>query len=124
VAQIKVLLVEDDPQFVYLIQRYAAASGCALVHADNACQVMSFVQQNPPDLILIDIFPSKMNGSQILSDLKANPVTRQIPAFVCSASDTVIHEWEDRAEGFLLKPVMYEDFCRILATATIDRNET
>ena len=123
-AQTKVLLLEDDPQFVYLIQRYAEASGCLLIHAANAHQALILAQQNPPDLILIDIAPGTLsNGWQILGDLKLNPITSHIPAYICSANDTVMHLWIDRADGFLVKPVMYEDFSTILSNIMTERGE-
>lgn len=111
----KVMLVEDDPQFVYLIQRYARTSGCQMIHVDSAPQAMTLAQQERPDLILLDIGVSGTDGWQILQALKTDPITRKIRVFVCSASEVAMQGWEEHADGCLLKPVMYEDFLAALA---------
>ena len=114
----KVMLVEDDPQFVYLIQRYARSSGCQVAHVDSVNQAVPLAQQEQPDLILLDIPQSGTTSWQVLQALKADPATRKIPVFVCSASEVATRGWEEYAEGCLLKPVMYEDFMAALS-ATI-----
>ena len=114
----KVMLVEDDPQFVYLIQRYARSSGCQLVHVDSISQAVSQAQKELPDLVLLDLALNGTDGWQVLQSLKADPVTSAIPVFICSASEVATRGWEDRADGCLLKPVMYEDFMTALAATS------
>jgi len=58
-------------------------------------------------LILLDI-PRLEDSWQVLQALKADPITRKIPVFVCSASEVATRGWEEYADGCLLKPVMYE----------------
>jgi CheY-like chemotaxis protein len=112
----KVMLVEDDPQFVYLIQRYASSSGCQIVHVDSLIQTVSLAQKELPNLILLDLALNGADGWQVLQSLKANPVTSKIRVFVCSASEVATRGWEEYADGCLLKPVMYEDFVSAVAT--------
>ena len=110
----KVMLVEDDPQFVYLIQRYARSSGCQLIHVDSISRAVSLAQKELPDLILLDLALNGTDGWQVLQSLKADPVASKIPVFICSASEVATRGWEDLADGCLLKPVMYEDFLAVL----------
>ncbi len=119
-SQPKILLVDDDFQFLYLVQRYADASGCTLIHAYGANQAKSFALQEIPDIILIDVGPVPLEKQKILHTLKTDPDTCQIPVYICSASETAIVGWEDEADGFLIKPVMYEDFKKILASVIIE----
>jgi CheY-like chemotaxis protein len=114
----KVMLVEDDPQFVYLIQRYARSSGCQLIHVDSISQAVSQAHSELPDLVLLDLALNGTDGWQVLQALKSDPVTSTIPVVVCSASEVAARGWEEYADGCLLKPVMYEDFMAALA-ATI-----
>ena len=111
----RVMLVEDDPQFAYLIQRYARSSGCQLIHVDSIGRAVSQAQKEFPDLILLDLALNGTDGWQVLQALKADPVTSTIPVFVCSASEVATRGWEEYADGCLLKPVMYEDFMAALA---------
>jgi CheY-like chemotaxis protein len=111
----KVMLIEDDPQFVYLIQRYASSSGCQLIHGDSITQAVSLAQKEMPHLILLDLAMAGTDGWQVLQALKADPLTSKIPVFICSASEVATRGWEEYAEGCLLEPVMYEDFVAALA---------
>lgn len=110
----KVMLVEDDPQFVYLMRRYAASSGCHFLHADSASATLELAQQERPDLILLDVMLCADDSREVLTALKADHTTRGIRLYLCSASEEALHEWEHEADGCLLKPVMYEDFLAIL----------
>lgn len=113
-----VLLVEDDPQFAYLIQRYAQSSGCEFIWVNSTSEAASQIQQALPDLILLDLALSGTDDWQALQALKANPVTCKIPVFVCSSSEVAAQGWEEYAEGCLLKPIMYEDFVAALAATS------
>ncbi len=121
----KIMLVEDDPQFVYLIQRYAHRSGCQIIHVDSISEAVPLAQKELPHLILLDLGLNGMDdwrsqSWRFLQALKADPVTGKIPVFVCSASEVATRGWEEYADGCLLKPVMYEDFMTALATTISD----
>ncbi len=110
----KVMLVGDDPQFAYLIQRYAAAGGCQYIHTSSGGQALVLALDERPDLILLDISPGGPSGWHVLRALKADPTLRRIAVFVCSANEAAMHECEEQADGCLLKPIMYEDFLAAL----------
>lgn len=111
----KIMLVEDDPQFVYLMQRYAASSGCQLIHADPPGATLQSARQEHPDLILFDMAPGASESCAVLAAFKADEATRGVPLYLCSANEAVLHQWQHQADGCLLKPVMYEDFLAVLA---------
>jgi CheY-like chemotaxis protein len=111
---LKVMLIEDDPEFIYLMQRYARASGCQLIHPASASQAVRVAESERPELVLLDITPGEHDSRAVLASLKAGRATCHIPLYLCSASEAALREWEHQAEGCLLKPVMYEDFLAIL----------
>lgn len=112
---VNVLLVQEDPEFAYVIERYAASRGCEF----NKIRIGQFdalaALQERPDVILLDIGVSLESSRRFFIECKTNAKTRQTPVYVCSASEAIVQEWEDLVEGCLLKPVMYEDFVEILA---------
>ena len=112
----KVLLVEDDPGFLYLIRRYAETAGCELFAAADFQKALALAETERPTLVLVSDRPG-VTGQELVRDLAANPATRHIPIFLCSTSDSAPSTWREAATGFLLKPVMYEDFLNILAEA-------
>ncbi len=111
-----VLLIGEDPEFVYLMQRYAETSGCLLLHTPSFDQAFSLARQEQPSLILMDLTFPDSHHLQNLHSLKVDPATCHIPVFVCSTSETVLAESEEQADGCLLKPVMYQDFVMALVS--------
>jgi len=110
-----VMLIEDDPQFVYLMQRYATSSGCRLVHVEPRAAIIPLAQQEHPDLIMLDLQMPGRDSEDVMRTLRAHPTTRIIPIIICSALDIAAYAWEDEADGRLIKPVMYNDFLAALA---------
>lgn len=110
----KVMLIESDPEFLYLIQRYVRASGCQLIHPASTHQAIRAAETERPDLVLLDITPAARDSRAVLASLKADRATCHIPLYLCSSSEAALRDWEHQAEGCLLKPVMYEDFLAIL----------
>lgn len=111
-----VMLVEGDPEFIYLMQRYALSSGCQIVRVDSVNQAVRRAQTDRPVLILMDPARNATECGQALQDLKADPLTSRIPVLICSANEVAMDGWKEDADGFLLMPVMYDDFLAVLAT--------
>lgn len=113
------MLVEDDSQSLYLIERYANTSGCQLVSAWEGKEALTLAQQARPTLILLDIVLSGMMGWEVLQILRADPLTCRIPVIICSALDEVEHAQAAGAVGYLHKPVYYQDFVAALKQAGV-----
>ncbi len=116
----KAILIEDDPEFRYLIQRYAGTSGWELVLAGAAGTLVGQIRRERPDAILLDVTPSLTDGARILQELKTDPIACRIPLFVCVASQIDVDRYAGQADGCLLKPVMYEDFVGALSEVRPD----
>ena len=112
----KIMLVEDDPQFAYLIERYARSRGCQIHRVHSFSEAVPIAQNELPDLILLDLALNGAAGWQVLQALKANPITRKLDVFICVANEAAAHGWEDYADGCLVKPVMFEDFVTAVAS--------
>jgi CheY-like chemotaxis protein len=111
------MVVEDDSQSLYLIERYANTSGCRLVSAWGGKDALTLAQQAHPTLILLDIVLSGMMGWEVLQILRADPLTCDIPIIICSALDEADRAQEAGAVGYLRKPVYYQDFVAALKQA-------
>lgn len=112
----KMLLVEDDPGFLYLLRRYADRAACQLIATAEVQEALSLAQTEQPNFVLVSDRPGA-TGQEIVQGLKANPVTRHIPIFLCSTSGAAPSAWRDEVDGHLVKPIMYADFLNILAEA-------
>src|SRR5512137_2927718 len=102
-----ILIVDDEPFNVdYLKQELEEADHETSV-AVNGQEALGEVQRHAPDLILLDIMMPVMDGFEVLSRLKANPATRDIPVIVISAQNdlrSVVRGIQLGAEDYLPKP--------------------
>jgi len=109
-----VMVVEDDSQSLYLMERYARTSGYQLVNAWQGGEALTLARQARPAVILLDIVLSGIMGWEVLQALRADPITCHIPVIICSALDEAENAQEAGANGYLRKPVYYQDFLAAL----------
>src|SRR5574342_583571 len=103
----KILIVDDEPFNVDYLEQELEDSDYRIMAAANGQEALEKVQAEPPDLILLDIMMPVMDGFEALSQLKANPATRDIPVIVISAhSDlqNMVKGIQLGAEDYLPKP--------------------
>jgi sigma-B regulation protein RsbU (phosphoserine phosphatase) len=103
----KILIVDDEPFNVDYLEQELEEIKCDTIAAINGQDALDKVQSEVPDLILLDIMMPIMDGFEVLSQLKANPATRDIPVIVISASNdlqSVVKGIQMGAEDYLPKP--------------------
>jgi len=103
----KILIVDDEPFNVDYLEQELEDSNYETIAAVNGQDALDKVESEKPDLILLDIMMPLMDGFEVLSRLKANPNTRDIPVIVISASNdlgSVVKGIKSGAEDYLPKP--------------------
>ena len=75
----KILIVEDDPLMARLYQKIFTFEGYEVELATNGEEALEKTKTIKPNLLLLDIMMPRMNGLQVLEQLKAHPDTRSIP---------------------------------------------
>ncbi len=106
-ANPKILIVDDEPFNVDYLQQELEEAGYETTAAANGQEALRRVTLDAPDLILLDIMMPIMDGFQVLSYLKANPCTRDIPVIIISANNdlsSVAKGIQLGAEDYLPKP--------------------
>lgn len=102
-----ILIVDDIPVNIQLIQSYLAAAGYETVVAQNGEEAIFRVRESLPDLILLDVMMPKMNGLDTCRILKQNKQTQHIPIIMVTALnelDDKIRGIEAGADDFISKP--------------------
>jgi phosphoserine phosphatase RsbU/P len=102
-----ILIVDDEPFNVDYLEQELEEVDCETIAAVNGQDALAKVQYHVPDLILLDIMMPVMDGFEVLSHLKANPATRDIPVIVISAQNdlrSVVRGIQLGAEDYLPKP--------------------
>jgi len=89
-----ILIVDDDEIARYLLKGLFANSGYRLLEALGGVQGVRLATENKPNLIILDLSMPDMSGFEVLSALKANPETREIPVVIYTSQ---ILDGEERA---------------------------
>jgi len=104
----QIMVVDDDQDTVAILARHLQREGFVPIEANSGAQCLKLVQENEVDVILLDLMMPEMDGFQVVRELRANPVTAEIPVIMITARDDL----DARAEGmrlgvsdFLAKPV-------------------
>lgn len=106
-ASAKILVVDDTPNNVTLLEDMLTARGHSVATAADGVEALAKMASGAPDLVLLDIMMPRMNGYQVLEHLKADSKFRNIPVIVISAvddMDSVVRCVELGAEDYLPKP--------------------
>ena len=80
-----ILLGEDDIILAELYTERLKQEGFTVLHASNGEDVLTYVQEYHPALIILDIMMPKMNGLDVLKQLKDDPENKNIPVIICTA---------------------------------------
>jgi CheY-like chemotaxis protein len=103
-----ILVVDDNEQNLELLQAYLESLPCRILTATDGVEALSIVEQEDPDLILLDVMMPRMSGFEVCKKLKAQPSTRTIPIIMVTALNEigdVERGVESGTDDFLSKPV-------------------
>ena len=81
----KILLVDDEKEFLSFLKETLEARGFEVVVANNSVECGMELATEPPALILMDLKMPGIDGFQACEAIKRNPVTKEIPIIVVSA---------------------------------------
>jgi CheY-like chemotaxis protein len=119
---IQVLLVEDSPGDVRLTREaFREANVSIQLHvATDGVEAMAFLKQEAPhgdvprpDLILLDLNLPKMDGREVLANIKADDNLKTIPTVILTTSEAeadIVKSYELQANSYLSKPVQFDAF--------------
>jgi len=103
----KILLVDDDALLVRMYQKKLENDGYEVATADDGDVVSTKISKSKPDLILLDIMMPKVNGLQVLTKLKENKNTSNIPVILLTnvggSDDDINRGLELGAVAYLVK---------------------
>src|ERR1700760_4417602 len=106
--QSTVLIVDDNPQNVELLQAFLESMPVKLVTAVDGVDALEKVAQHQPDLILLDVMMPRMSGFQVCKRLKSDAKTRDIQVLMVTALNElgdIEQASECGTDDFVSKPV-------------------
>jgi CheY-like chemotaxis protein len=81
----KVLIVDDEEDFLKMLGKRLTAAGYFVITANNGEDAIALAKSQHPDIIILDIIMSGMEGGQVAAVLKEYPSTRSIPVILLTA---------------------------------------
>ena len=106
-ATLRVMVVDDDPDALAMMDNILTAEGMDLIKVNNATEVGLKASQMMPDLILLDFLMPQLNGFDVCKALRSNEQTRSIPimAVTCLTKEEDIERiFACGADEYLAKP--------------------
>ena len=104
----KILIADDNPTNVELLEVYLSDVDCRIAVATDGLDTLKKVAEFQPDLILLDIMMPKLSGFEVCKKIKEDPATSQIMVLMVTA----LNELGDieravaaKCDDFLSKPV-------------------
>ena len=128
---ILILLVEDDPAHAEIVRRNLEGFRVAnrINHVPDGQAALDYLyrrnsyaaaEASPrPDLILLDLRLPKVDGLEVLRQVKEDAELKRIPTVVLttsSAESDVVQAYTHGAGSYLVKPVEFENFTKLLET--------
>jgi len=103
----RILIVDDESDFIELVKFRLAKLGCEFLVANDGVHALSQARQFKPSLILLDILLPDLDGLSVCEILRRQPGTKKIPVIFMSAltGDVTKRSAAMHAEDFFTKPL-------------------
>lgn len=102
----RILVVDDVPANVRLLQAILAPEGYVVLSASSGPEALQAVMADPPDLVLLDVQMAGMNGYEVCRRIRENETTELLPVVMVTSHDTEarIDGIRAGADDFVTKP--------------------
>ena len=114
----KILLVDDSKTELHHLSDLLGKRGYAVRTAENGDEAMRRLDEDRPDLILMDVVMPGQNGFQLTRQLSRDPATRNIPIIICTSKNQQTDRiWGLRqgARDYVTKPIKVEELLEKIA---------
>lgn len=124
-----ILLVEDNPAHAEMVKRSFETNRIAneIIHVEDGEQALDYLHQRNtyansdkytrPDLVLLDLRLPKVDGLEVLQEIKSSKELSDIPVVILTTSSAdmdVAKAYEYHANSYLVKPIDFKDFTRMM----------
>ncbi|MBD2104023.1 response regulator [Leptolyngbya sp. FACHB-261] len=103
----RVLVIDDVPSQQDLICRMLQEGGISVIRASSGEEGLNRIRKEKPDLLILDIVMPRMNGYEVLRELRADAATKRLPVVLCTTKGTDYDKsWgmDMGADAYITKP--------------------
>ncbi len=128
--EVEIVLVEDNPNDAELTIRALKKINLAnnLIHLKDGAEALDFIfargiysqrnVENIPKVILLDIKMPKVDGIEVLRQIKGNDLTKRIPVVIMTSSKEqkdIFNSYNLGVNSYVVKPVDFESFAKAVS---------
>ncbi|NCC34903.1 MAG: response regulator, partial [Chloroflexia bacterium] len=103
----QILIADDDPSILLLLRETLQDAGYEVRTASDGDELVRMAQEQPPDLMLIDLMMPLMDGFEAIRQLRNDTRTSHLPMIILtarSASSEVVVGFDSGADDYIVKP--------------------
>lgn len=106
-----ILVVDDAPDILFLVETVLQEAGYDVKCAENGYSALAQVQQQQPDLIVLDVMMPGMSGYGVIRQIRQHSEFSKIPILLMTACDSVMlsQQANDSADAIIYKPLELDE---------------
>ncbi|MEE8402548.1 MAG: response regulator [Candidatus Hydrothermarchaeaceae archaeon] len=117
----KILIVDDDPDFLFVLRHVLTRAGYEVVSAESGREGIEKASDEKPDLVILDIIMPDTDGWEVCRKIKED--SPDIPISMCSIlrnSDEIEKSFNSGAERHITKPLNFEEVLDTVRTMQLN----
>lgn len=102
-----IMVVDDNPDIITIVRTILEGKGYSVMSAYSGPELLTRLEEQKPDLIVLDIMMPQMDGLEVLTRLKGVPDTASIPVILLTAKvqyEDVLGGYKLGADYYITKP--------------------
>lgn len=114
----RVLICDDDPLLLELMEFRLRAKGYEVIKAVDGAEALEKAQRDAPDVIVLDAMMPKIDGLEVLARIKGDPALSDTPVVMLTArkgQKDIVSALDKGADDYLVKPFIPEELLARLA---------
>ena len=115
----KVLVVDDDREIIELVAERLSREGYEVEKAFDGQEALDKLAQSLPDVVLLDLIMPKLNGLEVLAEIRKRHSGKWIPVIIVSAQsdlESVQQSYRQEADHYLTKPCTMDNIVNGIRT--------
>ena len=129
-VEVEIVVVEDDPNDAELILRVLKKHNLAnkLVHLEDGAQALDYLLKKPPSkrsnganlprVVLLDLKLPKVDGLEVLRQMKADERAKKIPVVILTSSREdrdIVNAYALGVNSYVTKPIRFDEFAKVVS---------
>lgn len=106
----RILIIEDDKELSYFLKKALISQLFVVDSAEDGEQGSFLARTNPYDLIVLDCNLPKLNGNEVLKEIRQDKKTPILVLTIKGSLDDKLEMFEAGADDYLVKPFVFKEF--------------